>query len=226
MSRASFLSRAYNVIKLKIKELWTRVLAPFRRKKLKNTQISIISNNCWGGDVYRYFGLPYNSPTVGLYFYAEDYLKFISDLKHYLTCPIRQITLEQSKHQKELIERNQQNKVLALVDDVEVVMLHYKTWKEAKEKWERRSLRVNYDHLLIKFSRQNCCTDEHIKKFVQLNLDNKIFFDNVPNDYPCAVYIKGQEEFAFLADDIKDYKKYVDIYRYVNDGLVVKKQLE
>ena len=44
-----------------------RFLADNRRSKLNNTDFSIISNNCWGGSVYRHYGIPYLSPTVGLY---------------------------------------------------------------------------------------------------------------------------------------------------------------
>lgn len=59
-----------------------------KKKKLNNTDFSIICNNCWGGFVYRYFGLPYLSPTVGLYFYSEDFIKFAKDIHKYITMPI------------------------------------------------------------------------------------------------------------------------------------------
>lgn len=37
----------------RIKKTYITITAPIRRKKLNNTDFSIISNNCWGGDVYR-----------------------------------------------------------------------------------------------------------------------------------------------------------------------------
>lgn len=40
-----------------------------RQNHLTRSDFSIISNNCWAGTVYRYFGLPYQSPTAGLYFF-------------------------------------------------------------------------------------------------------------------------------------------------------------
>ena len=52
-----------------------------RRQMLKSTDFTIISNNCWGGHVYRRYGLPYASPTVGMYFFPDEYLKFIRNIK-------------------------------------------------------------------------------------------------------------------------------------------------
>lgn len=220
MKKKSFISRCYNFIKLKIKALCVKILSPIRRKKLKRKDFCIISNNCWAGDVYRLFNLPYGSPTAGLYFFADEYIKFLSNLKHYLTLPIEQITFDQSKYQKELIDNNHEKVLLARVDDVEIVMLHYHNWQEAKDKWERRAKRVNYDSLLIKFSRQNGCTDEHVERFAQLNYKNKIFFDNKQNSYPFGVYIRGYEKYDQIPDDISKYRKYVNIYKYVNEGII------
>lgn len=123
-------------------------------------------------------GMPYLSPTAGLYFFAEDYLKFISDLRHYLDTPLRFIPAEESKYYEELKRRNQTEKPIGILDDVEIVFLHYPTAEEAAEKWNRRKERVNYDHLIFKFSRMNLCTDEHIARFDALPLERKFVLNN------------------------------------------------
>ena len=61
-----------------------------RRKQLLFTDFTIISNNCWGGLVYQYFGLPYTSPTVGLFIMDDDYIKFLENLDYYLSQPLAQ----------------------------------------------------------------------------------------------------------------------------------------
>ena len=38
------------------------------RKKVKNKNFTIISNNCWAGGVYEDLRMEYNTPTVGLFF--------------------------------------------------------------------------------------------------------------------------------------------------------------
>lgn len=70
--------------KVKIREKLNPYLAKYRRRKLNNKNFTIISNNCWGGHVYRYFNLPYDSPTIGLYLFSADYIKFIGNLKYYI----------------------------------------------------------------------------------------------------------------------------------------------
>ena len=66
-------------------------------KKLLGKDFTIISNNCWGGMIYESYNLPKNSPTVGLFFFAEDYIRFLKDLKGFVTAPLKFITPEDSK---------------------------------------------------------------------------------------------------------------------------------
>ena len=66
----------------KLNSILDRHLKSPRRKYLRNTDFSIICNNCWAGYVYRRFGLPYLTPTVGLYFFPEDFLKLCSDVNN------------------------------------------------------------------------------------------------------------------------------------------------
>lgn len=84
-----FTKEVKNRFKIKFRKKLNPYLAPFRRywggvKK----PFTIISNNCWGGLVYQYYGFGYDTPTVGMYFFAEDYVKFVSNLKHYLEIDI------------------------------------------------------------------------------------------------------------------------------------------
>ncbi|MEE1042963.1 MAG: DUF1919 domain-containing protein, partial [Clostridia bacterium] len=75
-----------------------KYLVFFRRKFINNTDFSIICNNCWGGYVYRRYGLPYLTPTVGLYFYSEDFTKLCSDIKGYMSKTLEFIPYTESKY--------------------------------------------------------------------------------------------------------------------------------
>ena len=46
---------------------------------------SIISSNCFAGRVMQDLAMQYNSPTLGLYFWADDYIEFLKNLRFYLT---------------------------------------------------------------------------------------------------------------------------------------------
>lgn len=63
-----------------------KLFTKHRTKQLVNKQFTIISNNCWGGMIYESYNLPKESPTVGLFFMADDYINFLKHLKEYFLC--------------------------------------------------------------------------------------------------------------------------------------------
>ena len=176
------------------------------RRRVRSRDFTVISNNCWAGRVYQYLDMPYLSPTAGLYFFAEDYLKFISDLRHYLDTPLKFISAEESKYYEELKRRSQTDKPIGLLDDVEIVFLHYPTAEEAAEKWNRRKERVNYDHLIFKFSRMNLCTDEHIAKFDAMPLERKFVLNNRPVPrFASEIYWPGYDNREDISSDTQPF---------------------
>lgn len=185
------LDKFSNFIKEKIRKLFYEIRRFFVKKSIKNKDFSIISNNCWAGKVYQYLDMPYLSPTAGLYFFAPDYIKFVSDLYRYLNTSLRFIKPEESKYYEEIKRRNQTDKPIGILDDVEIVFLHYKTKEEAEEKWNRRKERVNYDNIILKFSRMDLCTEKEIEAFDALYFENKIVLNNrLPLKYKSEVYWK------------------------------------
>lgn len=55
------------------------------------------------------------------------------------------------------------------LDDVEIHFIHYKSFKEAKEKWEERSKRVNFDKILVMATdRDGMGSEECMKAFDKL----------------------------------------------------------
>lgn len=87
----------YEGLRLKVLKYWRVGLANWRKKQLKNTDFTIISNNCWGGMIYESYNLPKESPTVGLFFMADDYIKFLIYMKEYLATELHFIMPENSK---------------------------------------------------------------------------------------------------------------------------------
>lgn len=173
----------YEGFRLKILKYWRKGFANIRKKKLKGTDFTIISNNCWGGMVYESYNLPKESPTVGLFFFADDYICFLKNLKECLTAPLRFICPEESKW-KESSELAGDKRFghypigqLSIGGEgtVEIFFLHYHSEDEARTKWERRCKRVNWEHMLVKFNDQNGATQENLNEFLQMPY-NKLFF--------------------------------------------------
>lgn len=138
-------------------KLYIRYLRCFNN----NLTPTIISNNCWCGGIYEDLGLEYMSPTVGLYLNAPCYIKFISNLRYYIDLDLKFTHISRYNGRCEY--------PIGLLDDIEIHFLHYKSEKDAYDKWNRRKQRINYDNLFIKFCDNDYCTDEHVIAFSKLN---------------------------------------------------------
>lgn len=202
----------------KIRKVFVPVMAKHNRKKLTNTDFTIISNNCWGGLCYEYFGLPKNSPTVGTYIYAEDYVKLIKNLNYYMSCQINMISADEAKHKNDLMEANHMDVPIGVLDDVEIVFLHYRDPDLAKEKWTRRVERINWDNIIIKFSYMSKCSDDCIKEFQKINGVKKFCF--VPKKFEnmsdLIIVPSRIDSTSDLGDDTFYWNKYIDVFKLIN----------
>ena len=158
-------------------EVSNRTFADIRRNKLNNTDFSIISNNCWGGHVYRRYGLLYSSPTIGMYFYSEEYIKLLRNLDRNLFLPFSVVNANESKYYQDLLRKGQKNVFIGkLGNEIELVLLHYHSKEEAEEKWARRLARVNLNNLIVKMSEMNMCSEKHLLEFDEMNYRKKVLF--------------------------------------------------
>lgn len=204
-------------VHVNLREKLNPFLAPRRARKLINPNFTILSNNCWGGAVYRYFGLPYRSPTIGLYFFADDYLQFVKDYTYYLNQPLQFIPAGQSKHFDELVKRGEEKVPIGKLDDVEIVFLHYKTQKEALDKWMRRVSRINWDNIFIKNSAQNGCTEEMVYEFDKIDSTAKLIFIGTKLQGVQSAVLYGKDRKTIdVPDDIVHFNKYIDLAKWLN----------
>lgn len=56
--------------------------------RIKDKNFTIISNDCWGGEVYKDLGLEYTTPFVGIRLFAHCYIKFLKNIKEYIESPL------------------------------------------------------------------------------------------------------------------------------------------
>lgn len=80
------------------KKVQNYIRCSLRRKKLRNKDFTIISNNCWAGFIYQKYGLQYKTPTIGLFFIGNDYIKFCKKLKYYVNQDLKFISFSESKN--------------------------------------------------------------------------------------------------------------------------------
>lgn len=221
MFEPNLIQRVFHKIHLKT----TKIRAVFKRYKLKNKEFTIISNNCWGGLTYEEYGLPKMSPTVGGYFFPDDYLRFVSNLKEYIYKPLVFVPLEQSLHKKAIIENGNAHHIIARLGDVEIVFVHYRTEQEVLSKWNRRVKRINWNNLIFKFSYQNGATLADLEEFDKFDLPGKkMMFVNKKNmGYKCGIYYHGFESDICVWNDTFYAHRYFDVTRFLNDGIIIQK---
>ena len=209
------------MIKKILKEIRLRINkfgSSYRRKKLKIKNLTIISNNCWAGIVSQYLGIKYYTPTIGLYFFSEEYMKFLERFDYYIKQKLEIIDTKDSKYYDEMIKKNHKNAIVGKLDDVEIVFLHMKTGKEAIEKWNKRIKRINKGNIIFKFCEQNECSSEHIKRFENLPFKNKICFTT--KEYPgykSVIWFKDQVKNEEVVRDYYESHKYLNIIDYINN---------
>lgn len=196
-----------------------KYISRFRRKKILNSDFSIISNNCWAGWVYRRYGIEYRTPTVGLFIMPSDYIIFLKNLKEYINMDMKFIKPEDSKYKEYISSKDKRfgRYPIGKLNDIEIHFLHYKSSKEAYEKWNRRKQRINLKNLIVKFNDQNGCEYKEFDEFNKLPYKNKIFF-TANNNFTKSesIYIKEYSKSGFVEDDMLFCTKYLNLTQYIN----------
>lgn len=192
------------------------------RRNIKNKNFSIICNNCWGGGIYQQMKLSYNTPFVGLYIFADDYIRLLSDFEQNMNNQLKFIkTSKYEKANKDRIQFKLNYPIGLLGDNIEIHFLHYYDENEAIDKWNRRKDRMNWDNLYFVFSERDLCEPRHIQKFAELNLPNKVCFTaNNYSNLDSTVWIKDYEKDGQVGD-IYTYNnlvyKYFDPVKWLNN---------
>lgn len=178
----------------KIRVLRKKEIVKKELELLNDKEFVIISDNCWGGAAYQWYNKPYNSPFVGLGIYGECYIKLLSNFDYYINLPLKFIPQEDSKHPYSFKESFYP---MALLDDIEIHFVHYKTIEEATKKWTTRRDRMlktkDKDNYFFKICDDWKATSEQINEFHELPFKNKVSFEpdtktNIESQEKIAIY--------------------------------------
>lgn len=155
---------------------------------------------------------------------GEDYVRFVSNLKHYCKSELVMIEAKQSHNYEKLKQQGNTDVPIGLLGgDVEIVFLHYYSKEEAKEKWKRRCERICWDNILLKFSEQNFVTLDQLKTVDALPYKKVIF---TAHDYglKSQVIYKEWEGCPQIPDETTHFRKYVDVINLLNGKPFRKRQ--
>ena len=200
--------RIKNSVWIRNREKQNRAL----RKRLQTQRITILSSNCNGGIISHDLGLQFCSPTVNLFFRAEDFIRFCENLRYYMGIDTLTQCLDTSI-------TSAVSYPVACLGDILLFLVHYKSIEEAQEVWNRRKKRVDYDNIVILTTDRDGMTEDLKDRFERLPY-RKVMFTHLPDSrHPSAFYISGYEKegcVGILTDhDTWDGSRPIDQFDYV-----------
>lgn len=165
-----------------------RILSRIVKSQLDLSNISLISMNCIGGVVYHDCKQKFLSPTVNLYFYPSDFIKFVNNLDFYLS-KTPKVTMGEKYPIGEL-------------DDIKIHFMHYNTPEEALAKWEERKARINKDRIFVIMVERDGFTNEDFENFKRINYPKLLFTRTKKYSYDDSLYISKFKNLEQLPDII------------------------
>lgn len=189
------------------------------RKYVKEKNFCIFSNDCFGGEVYRWMELTFNTPFLGLMLMGPCYLKFLSDPKKYIAA---NLVFIDSSHYSLMNKFRASNNFypLGLLDDIEIHFLHYTSCEDAFEKWNRRSKRIDFNNLRVKFSVDKDYSDSNLlHEFEKLQLSGSLSLSSYNYDFSrFNVQIPGNVLDATVTFRLS--LKYFNLIGWLNEGRI------
>ncbi len=144
----------------------------------------------------------------------KDFIKFCSNIKFYIS------------HDLVLIEQKQYSFPVVLINDITLYCVHYNTFEEVVDCWQRRKERIQWNNMYLIMAERDGCSYEELLEFDKLPYKNKVVFVHKPMpEIKSAVYIKDIEmkeknghKVKVLTDWKGKYstKRYIDDFDYVN----------
>jgi len=166
---------AVRYFRRKFRDLFKERLSKSDRRDMKDKPFVIISNNCWGAEVYQWYGRSYNSPFIGLYINGPCYHKLLSNFDYYMSQKL--VFIEKSKYPQP--DWDKRTYPIANLGDIEIHFSHHENKEIAREKWERRTERMltvaDKDNYYFKICDRRG-NGEFIEAFHKLPYKNKLSY--------------------------------------------------
>lgn len=188
------------------------------RKKLTNDDFTILCSNCIGGTIYHRLGKRFLSPTIDLSFTQPDFVSFCIHLDYYLN---KELVFIENQEDFPLahLEGNESD-----IPTITIYFLHEKEASHARENWEKRKQRINYDNLFIILYKLDGVTIDQIRQLEKVRCRNKVVLTAEPiPEISWSYYIKpdirSKLPYSYLGKDlfgVRYYEKKFDFITFLN----------
>ena len=124
--------------------------------------VTIISEDCWGGEFCRAVGCAYTTPLAGAFILSGDYLKFLENFHTPDAFRLRPLAGSSSYP-------------IGCTPYATIHFMHAATWAEAADAFTRRAARINRNRLFFKIDfGKSGYTQEDVERWNRLRLPKAI----------------------------------------------------
>ena len=176
------------------------------RRSLENKNFTLISQNCIGGVFYHDMKLQFQSPTINLFFNADDFVRFVSNLDYYINNAILSV---------ETGERYP----IGFLDDIAIHFMHYRSISEAENAWLRRIERIQWDRIVVCSTDRDGFNKQTFEEWKKIPYPKVLFTSNpVFGSEADSVFFEEYERLGCVPDLIPGREFYKDsvLLRTVN----------
>ena len=176
-----------------------------------NSQLSIISSNCWGGVIYKTLGMECNSPFKNLWVDPGELCSNYCNLNEILQYEPQFVRWAEDAH-------SHQEYPVGKIGTMEIHFNHDSVFSEAVSKWNRRLAKVNYGNLFLEIYTDR---ESVVEKFLNLMNDGIQGVCFIPYECKCdyeseQIYrlklLPGQSEFYEVVNSNASYGRNGFIY--------------
>ena len=143
--------------------------------QLKESHITIISDDCTAALIYNRLGLEFSSPFILSLVCQSDYIKLVKNFRHYVELPL-----------EEVVGWGGQNYPIGKIGDIEIRFPHSSDFIETNKSWKRRVARINYDNILFWM---RCDTYDIAEQFQGADVERKIGFSPMKTEFPQVMWM-------------------------------------
>lgn len=137
--------------------------------ELKKSNISILSNYCLGGMIYKKLGLKMNSPTIDMYCSGKQYLEFLERYEYYMSCEMQEFEWENYVDGMQSREAFYLKGILG--NRIIWNFNHSLSIENTIAQWNKRKMRFNYSNVAAIMTIQ---CDEDAIQFEHLKIEKKL----------------------------------------------------
>lgn len=197
----------------RLKTLRSRLARRYRHRRLLRRDFTVISDDCWGGQLYSAFGLKCHSPFIGMGMLAKEYIDFLNHFHDAGALDILGVS-------------TRADQVYHLIQTRHALLhgMHYDSAEDFRRTYERRCKTILWDRVFIKidFGKKNYRAED-IERWNALKFPNSVaLYPDLPRFRALNIH-NGVALPDWELDGVKQFYsscRRFDIFTWLNHGTI------